>query len=117
MDNELSELNVMIRPFFDYFPKAKTAKIVKTILELFEDIPNTMDKQISICKESIEWSKKEKRTFLRQRIETRLASLYYDKKMYNQALEIINNLVSEVKRMDDKALLVEIQVSFSIFNI
>ena len=72
---ELGELNLLVRPFFAYFPKAKTAKIVKTILELFEDIPNTIQQQIEICKESIEWSKQEKRTFLRQRIETRLANL------------------------------------------
>jgi len=69
--------------------------------------------QIELCKESIEWAKAETRTFLRQRIETRLADLYLKTKEYTTALELLTNLLREVKRLDDKLLLVEIQLSES----
>jgi hypothetical protein len=38
-------------------------------------IPNSVKEQIDDCKEIIEWAKEEKRIFLLQRIETRLARL------------------------------------------
>ncbi len=35
-----------------------------------------MSVQVEVCKSQVEWARTEKRTFLRQRIELRLASLY-----------------------------------------
>eukprot|EP01118_Nematostelium_gracile_P009105 TRINITY_DN3050_c0_g1_i1.p1 TRINITY_DN3050_c0_g1~~TRINITY_DN3050_c0_g1_i1.p1 ORF type:complete len:419 (-),score=119.64 TRINITY_DN3050_c0_g1_i1:597-1853(-) len=107
---ELSALIRDIRPFFDSISKAKTAKIVRTLIDLVSEIPNTISLQIDLCKESIEWAKETKRSFLRQRIETRLASLYLEARQFQPALEIVNNLLHEVKRLDDKLLLVEIQL-------
>jgi hypothetical protein len=49
---------------------------VRTLIDLVARIPNTINLQIELCQESIEWAKGEQRTFLRQRIEARLASLY-----------------------------------------
>jgi 26S proteasome regulatory subunit N6 len=48
---------------------------VRTLIDLVARIPNTINLQIELCQESIEWAKGEQRTFLRQRIEARLASL------------------------------------------
>lgn len=107
---DIFELNKSIRPFFKDLPKAKTAKIVKSLLEDVGLIPGTLDTQIEFAKESIEWAQNEKRTFLRQRIETRLATLYFEKEKYTLALDIINKLLHELKRIDDKALLVEVQL-------
>jgi 26S proteasome regulatory subunit N6 len=107
---ELAKLNESIRPFFTDLAKAKTAKIVRTIIELVGTIPNTLDIQINICKESIDWATREKRNFLRQRIESRLAALYFEKMDYPAALALINKLSREVRRLDDKALLVEIHL-------
>jgi 26S proteasome regulatory subunit N6 len=45
--------------------------------------------QLKVCKEQVEWARNEKRTFLRQRIELRLASLYVDTKDYAAALALI----------------------------
>jgi 26S proteasome regulatory subunit N6 len=45
--------------------------------------------QVDVCKEQVEWARSEKRTFLRQRIELRLASLYLDMQEYKAALAII----------------------------
>eukprot|EP00274_Cyanoptyche_gloeocystis_P003153 CAMPEP_0196657758 /NCGR_PEP_ID=MMETSP1086-20130531/25343_1 /TAXON_ID=77921 /ORGANISM="Cyanoptyche gloeocystis , Strain SAG4.97" /LENGTH=493 /DNA_ID=CAMNT_0041991017 /DNA_START=42 /DNA_END=1523 /DNA_ORIENTATION=+ len=107
---ELGTLLKSIRPFFSTIPKAKTAKIVRTIIDSVSKIPNSVRLQIELCLESIEWTRSEKRTFLRQRIEARLAALYLQTKDYSQALSILTNLIREVKRLDDKLLLVEIQL-------
>jgi len=107
---ELSALIKQIRPFFDNISKAKTAKIVRSLIDLVAEIEGTTELQIELCKESIEWAKETKRNFLRQRIETRLAALYLEARKFQDALDKINALVREVKKLDDKLLLVEIQL-------
>jgi 26S proteasome regulatory subunit N6 len=58
--------------FFAVIPKAKTAKIVRNILAIVSSIPNSIDIQVSLCKDIVEWCKIEKRTFLKQRIEAKV---------------------------------------------
>lgn len=45
--------------------------------------------QVEVCKQQVEWAKNEKRTFLRQRIELRLATLYLETKDYKASLDLI----------------------------
>lgn len=85
----LSGLLSELRQFFSTIPKAKTAKLVRSIIDQIAKIPNSTDLQVQVCKEQVEWAKTEKRTFLRQRIELRLASLYLDLKDYTPALTLI----------------------------
>lgn len=108
--DDLILLSRKIRPLFNEFPKAKTAKIVRSIIEKLELIPNTEDIQIQLCHESIQWANEEKRTFLRQRVQLKLSSLYYKKRLYQDALDLINKLSFEVRKLDDKNLLVEIHL-------
>jgi len=107
---ELTKLLTDIRPFFDKISKAKTAKIVRSLIDFISEIPNTINLQIELCKESIAWTKDTKRVFLRQRIESKLAALLLDAKEYIQALALTTELLKEVKRLDDKPLVVEIQL-------
>lgn len=88
--------------------QAKTAKIVRSIIETTAKIPNSTELQLKLCKEQVEWARSEKRSFLRQRIELRLATLYLETKEFQQALGLIAGLLSEVKKLDDKLLLVDI---------
>ncbi|KAH7119056.1 PCI domain-containing protein [Dendryphion nanum] len=106
----LAELVRQTRSILSSFAKAKTAKLVRQLLELFTTIPNTTDVQISVTKSCIEWAVSERRGFLRQNLETRLVSLYMQKQSYYDALGLINNLLKELKRLDDKLVLVEVQL-------
>ncbi|KAF2478243.1 PCI-domain-containing protein [Lindgomyces ingoldianus] len=106
----LAELVRQTRSVLSSFAKAKTAKLVRQLLELFTTIPNTTDIQISVTKSCIEWAISERRGFLRQNLETRLVSLYMQKQSYYEALTLINSLLKELKRLDDKLVLVEVQL-------
>ena len=80
------------------------------MIDYFSDIPNCLPLQIDVCKETIAWSVEEKRIFLKQSLETRLVALYLDNKMYHDSLNLISQLLKELKRLDDKMVLVEVQL-------
>ncbi|KAJ2962823.1 hypothetical protein NQZ79_g2118 [Umbelopsis isabellina] len=107
---ELATLIRSSRAFMSSIAKAKTAKIIRTMIDFFSTIPNCLPLQIEICRENIEWASNEKRIFLKQSLETRLVALYLDNKMYHQALDLIAQLLKELKRLDDKMMLVEVQL-------
>lgn len=122
----LRSLLTELRPLFALIPKAKTAKIVRTIIETISKVPDSTELQVcpppaksgprclfvagkdlranveqclvqlEICKEQVEWARSEKRTFLRQRIEARLANLYLETKDFTAALALISRLLTEV---------------------
>ncbi|KAK0747618.1 hypothetical protein B0T21DRAFT_7751 [Apiosordaria backusii] len=107
---ELVGLVTTSRTVLSSFAKAKTAKLVRQLLDLFDAIPNSLETQISVTKSCIEWATSERRSFLRQNLETRLVALYMNKQAYYDALTLINGLLKELKRMDDKLVLVEVQL-------
>lgn len=107
---DISSLTKELRPMLSDLPKAKTAKIVKTLIDLLSRTEGSLHLQIDMCKDTIEWCKAEKRTFLRQRVETRLAGLYLQDQKYAQAIDVLEKLNVEVKKLDDKLLLVEIHM-------
>ena len=64
------------KKLFNSFPKAKTAKIIKNLIDYVSKIPNTIAIQIELCIDLINWCKEEKRNYLRHRVEIRLSNLY-----------------------------------------
>ncbi|KAH8552614.1 hypothetical protein BGW37DRAFT_489645 [Umbelopsis sp. PMI_123] len=107
---ELAALIRSSRQFMSSIAKAKTAKLIRTMIDFFSTIPDCLPLQIEVCRENIEWAINEKRIFLKQSLETRLVALYLDNKMYHQALDLIAKLLKELKRLDDKMMLVEVQL-------
>ncbi|CAD7928812.1 unnamed protein product [Amoebophrya sp. A120] len=101
-----------IRPLFIHFPKVKTAKIVRTLIDLVSRIQGDKPTQLiaDLCLDCINWAKAEQRTFLKHRVETRLCSIYVDMKKYESALQLLQLVLKEVKQLDDKMLLVEIHL-------
>jgi 26S proteasome regulatory subunit N6 len=49
--------------------------VVRTLLNYFNSIPNSRQTQIDVLTDNIEWSKREKRIFLKHSLEIRLVSL------------------------------------------
>ena len=132
---ELKRLFVDIRPFFTRIPKSRTAKIVRALIDgviasaelgaghaaalqaAAQAAPHKQVKeagagvksvQVEIVEEAIAWCQQEKRTFLKQRLQSRLAALLVKLKQYTDALPLIAKLIREVKKFDDKLLLVEV---------
>uniref|UniRef100_A0A8C5BWN0 26S proteasome non-ATPase regulatory subunit 11B n=1 Tax=Gadus morhua TaxID=8049 RepID=A0A8C5BWN0_GADMO len=95
---ELGGLLKFVRPFLISISKAKAARLVRSLLDLFLDMEAATGQEVELCLECIEWAKTEKRTFLRQALEVRS----------RRAQE--SDLLQELKKMDDKALLVEVQL-------
>ncbi|XP_054168924.1 26S proteasome non-ATPase regulatory subunit 11-like [Oppia nitens] len=108
--NELADLIRSVRPFLNRISKAKAAKLVRQLVDLFLDMETKTGLEVQLCLDCIDWAKQEKRTFLRQSLEGRLIALYYDTKQYDSALQLGSQLLRELKKMDDKNLLVDVQL-------
>ena len=107
----LVQLMADVRPFFATIPKAKTAKIVRSLMarvEATEGVDVALREKL--CLECVEWCIATKRNYLRQRLQTSLCELYFIQRKYQQAIELIGTLLREVKKVDDKTLLVEINL-------
>ncbi|XP_021455578.1 26S proteasome non-ATPase regulatory subunit 11 isoform X2 [Oncorhynchus mykiss] len=103
---ELGGLLKYVRPFLNSISK----RLVRSLLDLFLDMEAATGQEVELCLECIEWAMAENKTFLRQALEARLISLYFDTKRYQEALHLGTQLLQELKKMDDKALLVEVQL-------
>lgn len=108
MAQELKELIEAIRPIICGLPKARVAKIIRSLMDMMSKIPETEKLQEQLCLECIEWCLEEKRTFLRHRITARLAIVYLNTCQFVKGLDYVEKLVKEVKKVDDKILLVEV---------
>merc|ERR1719402_135202 len=107
---ELGKLIKLIRPFTKLISKAKAAKLVRGFVDIYLDMDAATGYEVDLCKECIEWAKEEKRIFLRQALESRLIGLYYDTERFTDSLLLISVLLKELKKLDDKNLLVEVQL-------
>ncbi|ODV59729.1 proteasome regulatory particle lid subunit RPN6 [Ascoidea rubescens DSM 1968] len=90
--------------------KSKISKIIRQLIDLFNFIPDSIDTQILSLKEAISWASKEKRSFLTQSLQLKLAQLYYKKFYFNDALNLTNSLSSHLRKLDDKNTLIEVQL-------
>merc|ERR1719244_1646954 len=107
---DLQKLIQMIRPFTKLLSKAKAAKLVRGLVDMYLDMEATTGYEVQLCKECIQWATEEKRIFLRQALEARLIGLYYDTGNFKAALADGSTLLKELKKLDDKNLLVEVQL-------
>lgn len=94
--------------FLSQITKAKMAKVVRAVLDIVCNVaPTELDMQAQICNSIIDWTQQEKRTFLRQRVEAKLASILVEQTDFGPALVLVDRLLGELKKLDDKQLLVE----------
>lgn len=62
------------------------------------------------------WCEEEKRNYLRQRVQIKLATLLGQLGQYQRGLALTEALTKEVRKSDDKHLLVEVQLTESIIQ-
>lgn len=99
-------------PLYPHFAKTKAAKIIRVLIDQISRVQgqNPTEELVKLCLDTIKGAEEDKRSFLKSRIETRLASIYVDMARYEQALSLIQGLVKQMKQIDDKLLLVEIHL-------
>ncbi|NWW10387.1 PSD11 ATPase, partial [Ptilorrhoa leucosticta] len=110
---ELGGLLKYVRPFLNSISKAKAARLVRSLLDLFLDMEAATGQEVDLCLECIEWAKSEKRTFLRQALEVGWVCVDADAEQLTELCPSPlpgSQLLRELKKMDDKALLVEVQL-------
>lgn len=90
--------------------QADLSILVRTLIDLFSAIPDTSQTQIEVTKDCIAWAVTEKRTFMRLSLQTRLVALYLDSQKYHEALQLSTTLLKELRKLDDKMVLVEVQL-------
>lgn len=74
---------------------------------------------MNLCNECITWAQEQNRIFLRQTLQARLVRLLNDLGRYSQSLQHALPLINELKKVDDKDLIVEVQLeeSKSYYNL
>ena len=104
------------RGFMTSIAKAKTAKLIRSLLDYFSAIPDSQTIQISTIKENVEWARSSRRIFLSQNLETRLIALYFETRQFREAMPCIDSLLKELKKLDDKSMLTEVHLLESRVN-
>jgi len=90
------------------FPKARQGKILKSVLDLTIAQDSLM--AVELCAYLIGWCTEEKRSYLRYRVQLRLAVLQLELSRFRDALDGVLGVMEEVRKADDKMLLVEIEL-------
>ncbi|XP_953396.1 proteasome subunit, putative [Theileria annulata] len=101
--------------FFSILPQAKTAKMIRSILErLSQEVKdlNVLYKIFSIYRS---WCDSKKRKFLGLRLELKLVVILILMRRFTDASKRLNALQNEVRILDDKSLLLDIYLVQSKF--
>lgn len=96
--------------YFSVLPQAKTAKLIKNIVEKMSKKIRNISTLYVIFKKYANWAYEKKRNFLKCRIEVKIVILYILKQKYKTALVLVERLLKEVKKLDDKTLLLELYI-------
>merc|ERR1711970_1270571 len=112
-NNDLKQLFQDLNKAKELSNEEAVSQAVKRNEDKILEMESAVGLEVDLCKECIEWARQEKRNYLRQALEARLMSLYFDTKQFNLCLALGKRLYSELKKLDDKALLVEIQLTES----
>lgn len=116
-NNEPEKIKALVpaaRDLFSKIAKAKVGKVLKDVIDLYSAISNYSEEvqkyEKELIDELIEWAIAEKKSFLRQQLQLKLAGVYYKRKAYKDCLAIVADLLREFKKLDDKLSLIEVQL-------
>ncbi|KAL6730662.1 PCI domain protein [Ancylostoma duodenale] len=110
---ELRKLLVITRPFYDVIGRAKASKLVRSLVECCLQVHQDNREKIALVNECIDWATENSRLFLRRTLQARLIRLYNDIGQYVEAQKIAGPLVAELKKMEDRELIMEVTLEES----
>ena len=113
---EIQEIAVKFAHRLSVFSKPRLAKVTKGLVDYVAKVPNSEQAQIKLCLWLVDWCVQEKRTYLKHRMELKLAGLYLDVGEPDKGMKIIEPILVEVRKADDKLLLVELYLLESKIN-
>ncbi|GFE53453.1 proteosome subunit [Babesia ovis] len=97
-------------PFFAVLPQAKTAKMVRSVLERLSQVIKDLDVLHRVFRLYRNWCGNMKRTFLGYRLDLKICILLILRRNYSTAITALEKLQHEVKNIEDKPLLLDIHL-------
>jgi 26S proteasome regulatory subunit N6 len=114
---ELEQLKILIhdsRPFFSLVGAARSTMIIRNLIELCLKITGGDGNiKIETCNVMIQWAKDQGRVYLRQALQARLVRLLNDLQCYTAATKLSNELITELKKVEDKDLIIQVHLENS----
>lgn len=74
------------------------------------EIPGALETNIRVTKDCVQWAQESHRSFLVQSFQIRLVGFYIDNSQYHDALTLLADVLKQLKKLDDKLLLVEVHL-------
>ncbi|KAF5387395.1 hypothetical protein D9757_005788 [Collybiopsis confluens] len=115
----VAEVINLSRSFMSSTAKAKTAKLIRTLLDYFNTIQDSQKIQMSVLKDNIEWAK-QLGNEISWPASTPIAIVHLSSCLfslsqleaheYKSALALIDTLLTELRRLDDKMILTEVHL-------
>ncbi|EGT56767.1 CBN-RPN-6.2 protein [Caenorhabditis brenneri] len=99
--------------------KARASKLIRDIVEHALVIDQGKAEKVDLLKNCIKWATSNKREFLRRSLQARLVRLHNDIGEFMNAQTLGQELSKELKKLEDRELLIEVSVeeSKSAFNL
>uniref|UniRef100_A0A914Q4Z4 PCI domain-containing protein n=1 Tax=Panagrolaimus davidi TaxID=227884 RepID=A0A914Q4Z4_9BILA len=114
---ELEQLKILIhdsRPFFSLVGAARSTMIIRNLIELCLKITRGDGNiKIETCNVMIQWAKDQCRIYLRQALQARLVRLLNDLQCYTASTKLSNELIIELKKVEDKDLIIQVHLENS----
>jgi len=110
-DTAMISLIQNARPFLKLLARSKAVKLVDRLVDMFIGMESDSGLEgVQLLRDCIEWAREQKRTYMRQSLQVRLLGLLFRCGVYGQCLTMANELSHELKRLDDKLLLLEVHL-------
>lgn len=117
----LDEYIRSLEPIWPTIPRAKAAKLIRGLLDDFDSLVAQQAEEgptqeaarqllLQLTRDLVAWASRDKRAFLKQSLELRLAALLLAVRQFTDALNLVASLLRELKRMDDRLTLVEVHL-------
>ncbi|CAL2038192.1 unnamed protein product [Caenorhabditis brenneri] len=108
-----------IHTFYDIMGKARASKLIRDMVEHALVIDQGKAEKVDLLKNCIKWATSNKREFLRRSLQARLVRLHNDIGEFMNAQTLGQELSKELKKLEDRELLIEVSVeeSKSAFNL